>query len=171
MSQERNAGSKLGIVIVGGTGGAPFDDLITSPRGRISQIRGREGSWVDAFGFDEVDVVTGVPTSHPLRGGTGGREIVYPPLDDWYYINGIYVEYGSYIDYIKLFVWNQATQRQELPITLGKSKPGLRNYTLVFNPTPDGKPPKEIYGFAGRSGTYLDAIGVYVRDHHQGPPV
>src|SRR5262245_54042009 len=103
--------------VVGGPYGLPFYDPIKSAHSRISQVHGRSGAWVDAISFDEIDVITGVTTQHARWGGDGGDPLDYPPLDDWYYINGIYVEYDRYVDYIQLHVWNRALQKQELPMT------------------------------------------------------
>jgi len=163
--------------IAGGSGGRRFDDLVCA-EGRISRIRWRSGDWVDAFGFEElIRVGTGTPPPHNMWGGDGGREGSSPGppdvINDWNYINGFKVRYRGFIEYVELYVWNAARKEQDYTIFFGKDKTGLQEFTHTFPEEGTGtsyKPPKEICGFAGRSATYLDAIGFYIRDHPFGPP-
>jgi len=147
---------------IGGTGGDGFNKPITASNTRISRITAREKNVVDALGFTELNKITGETTSHGLWGGDGGEERRLD-LEDWHYIYGISGEYGKCIDYLQFYIWNAATQTAELTFNVGTSKPHLAKFSLIFGPEPS-KPPKEVYGFAGRAKACLDAIGIYVRD-------
>ena len=153
--------------ILGGSGGDRRDDTVVTT-GRIARIRYREGEWMDAFGFDEI--VGGAVLPHEVWGGDGGTGFTYPgdPEDvipDWAYINGIYVQWGNYIDFIKLYIWNRASGEHWETLRMGKEKrvPADREKEYYFDPKTGNN--REICGFAARSHTYLDAIGIYVRQH------
>ncbi|MEN3333860.1 MAG: hypothetical protein V7641_3225 [Blastocatellia bacterium] len=152
--------------VVGGSEGVRFDDTVSS-NGRIARLTWREGSWMDAFSFEEVDRAGGL-TKHHVWGRNGGTGYIIPAdpkdiLDDWTYLNGIYVEWGRYVDYIELYLWNRSAGRPQETLRLGKSKAHLRNRKLYFDPNAGDN--REICGFAACSDDYLNAIGIYVREH------
>jgi len=162
-------GVLYGDIILGNRGGERVNDTVSSS-GRIARIRWQEFNFMEAFSFDEIPKIGGSTTKRHHWGGDGGNKFIFPgdPKDvllDSTYINGIYVQWDSVVDFMKLYIWNRATSEPYAVLRMGKEKPVVRDQKgeFYFNPKLGDK--REICGFAAYSGTYLDGIGVYVREH------
>ena len=131
--------------IAGGSGGAPFTDSELRSEGRILEIQIFSGELVDA-----VQVLYELPDGRtvlgPRHGGSGGRSNVLR-LDSDEYITGISGRYGDQIDSISI-----QTNKRTSPFFGGAG--GKRDYRIGV---PAGN---QAIGFIGRSGKYLDAIGL-----------
>lgn len=127
--------------LYGGTGGKEFSDDLTQVR-RISRIIVRSGNYIDSI---EVTYILGAGNSVTVRhGGTGGTPITID-LKEGEYITQIAGRAGDYINQIS-FTTNKGTTfgpyggTGGAPFRLGDLRTG---------------------GFFGRSGNYLDALGVF----------
>jgi hypothetical protein len=67
---------------------------------------------------------------------------------------------------MRFCIWDAANNRPHGIADVGRRQPGPNHFSVVFGPERPGDHPKEICGFGGRSGEYLDAIGFYVRDYY-----
>jgi hypothetical protein len=131
--------------IAGGSGGAPFSDSEPPSGGRILEVQIFSGEIVDA-----VQVLYELPNGRtvlgPRQGGPGGRANVLR-LDSDEYITRISGRYGDQIDSIRI-----QTNKRISPVFGGPG--GKRDYRIGV---PAGN---QAIGFIGRSGKYLDSIGL-----------
>jgi hypothetical protein len=128
----------------GGLGGSPFYDTNVPDNSRVLEVRVRHGSWIDA-----VQVVhdRGELSHH---GGSGGRLSRFT-LAQGEHIRAIGGRYGRFVDSIRIL-----TDRRSSPIYGGSG-----GSVEFYYEAPEGF---EIVGFLGRSGAYLDSIGVIMRE-------
>ncbi|XP_072988750.1 protein GOS9-like [Typha latifolia] len=138
-----------GVVKVGkwgGNGGNPFD---TGAATRLLDIRVRHGGAIDAIQI--MYMKDGKIQWTPQYGGNGGvlTEIT---LQEGEFLISISGYYGTFQDY---YVVRSLTFGTNLS-TYGPY--GEQEGTTFSIPLEDGK----IGGFFGRSGGFLDAVGVYV---------
>ncbi|MFI1729200.1 jacalin-like lectin [Streptomyces acidicola] len=148
----------------GGTGGGPYDiqppietntTLDTTPW-VISSIEFKSGAHLDSITVAYRNIATQEIRFTPVVGGSGGGP--NPPLT---------MEKGVHIWHFKGFFWQYVDQ---LTIEYGKDNPGL-SYTTNWNSIGDAatdfdyevESGKEVIGFWGRGGLYIDSIGVHVR--------
>lgn len=132
----------------GGKGGNLFIDTST-PNQYISEIKVRSGNVIDSIQVTYKDSFN-VVTTGSRHGGTGGRESVFRLAPDEYIVS-IGGKYGNNID--KLWIKTNKGRTQEWG-----GNGGNVDFTYVV---PDGW---MIISFWGRSGKYLDAIGVYYQN-------
>ncbi|XP_023537333.1 jacalin-related lectin 3-like isoform X5 [Cucurbita pepo subsp. pepo] len=135
----------------GGPGGNKWDDGVFSS---IRQLVISHGAGIDSIKI-QYDV-KGTPIWSDRHGGNGGTKTDTVKLDfPDEYLTMIRGHYGSFVSYDQIFV-------QSLTFMSNKRKYGPYGVELgrVFSfPTTEGK----LVGFHGRSGLYLDAIGVYLK--------
>jgi hypothetical protein len=131
--------------VAGGGGGRSFSDLQAPVDGRVVEVRVQAGDMVDS-----VQLVYSLPDGRsltgPRHGGSGGRLSVLR-LDQDEYIIGISGRYGDNIDSIRI----HTNKRTSEPYG---GRGGNRDYRIDV---PAGY---QAVGFAGRAGSYLDAIGL-----------
>lgn len=129
----------------GGSGGSAFSDSEIPFRSRISEIRIRCGAFIDSiqaiYTLQEGTLFEG-----PVHGGSGGRSFVFR-LDQDEYVTGISGRYGSNIDSIVIITNKRTSQK------FGGNG-GDRNFKI------DVPSNSQAVGFIGRSGEYLDALGL-----------
>jgi hypothetical protein len=129
----------------GGSGGSEFSDSDVPFRSRISEIRIRCGAFIDSiqaiYTLQEGTLYEG-----PVHGGNGGRSFVFR-LDQDEYVTGISGRYGSNIDSIVIITNKRTSQK------FGGNG-GDRNFTINVPAN------YQAVGFIGRSGEYLDAVGL-----------
>lgn len=127
----------------GGTGGQPFDDAVPVPQpGLPTQLVFRSGSYIDSLQFSYDN---GVSLKH---GGNGGQQQTTWNLVACEIVTNINGKYGSYVDSMSI-----STNKRKGQFG-GSGGDAPYNYTA---------PPNfAIVGFAGRSGNYIDAIGVRI---------
>ncbi len=131
--------------VVGGRGGRAFSDSQAPADARVTEVRIQSGDRVAAVQFVYA-LADGRSVTGPLHGGSGGRASVFR-LDSDEYITGISGRYGDNIDSIRI-----QTNKRTSPLYGGRG--GDRDYRIDV---PGGN---QAVGFAGRSGDYLDAIGL-----------
>ncbi len=131
--------------IAGGRGGNPFSDSDFRSGNRVLEVHIFSGERVDAVQvlYQQAD---GRTVLGPRHGGSGGRENALR-LDSDEYITGISGRYGEQIDSIRI-----QTNKRTSPLFGGSG--GNRDYRIE---APQGN---QAIGFIGRSGDYLDAIGL-----------
>jgi large repetitive protein len=131
--------------IFGGTGGISFVDNV-QPSQTLVGVNVRHGSWLDG-----IQGVLNTGTL-PLHGGAGGSlsNVTWPANE---YLVRIYGLYGSNVGQIS-FVTNTGRIMGPYGTADGNN---VSNFDISV---PLGR---EIVGFTGRSGTYLNAIGVLYR--------
>ena len=154
----------------GGLGGVPFDDRDAAPfpypleNTFISEIRVRHGKFVDSIQIVVTSTPGGQSLALPRHGGTGGDETCISLGRDKA-IKAIRGRHGLYLDSLTIEV-QDATGNHDVTkygpfggsggdvdfayeAPYGESAPGdfLDGY---------------IVGFVGRSGEFLDALGVLV---------
>lgn len=137
----------------GGLGGNYFSDgqaggQFSSDNRRLTEVRVRSGAFIDSIQLVYENVI-GQKIVSPMHGGSGGTLSVFK-LDPGEYITRISGKHGWYIDSL-LIETNK-----------GKAKGwggtgGSANYTYT------AAPGSSIHGFFGRSGKFLDAIGVILK--------
>jgi hypothetical protein len=131
--------------IAGGTGGTPFGDRDIPAGARIVEVRVQAGEWVDAvqavFMLSDGRTVQG--TRH---GGSGGNVGVFR-LDRDEYVIGLSGRCGERIDSLRI-----QTNKRTSQVFGGRG--GSQDYRIDV---PAGN---QAVGFTGRSGQYLDAIGL-----------
>ncbi len=132
---------------VGGGGGQAFDDLVQLNYVllRISKIRIRAGSHIDRL---EVTYTSGSSNTPIAHGGTGGSDRQEFTLNDKEYITRVDVRAGSRVDAIKFYL-NSGRQSD----WYGGGGGSLHSFIA---PSEHG-----IISFHGRSGSEIDALGVY----------
>jgi hypothetical protein len=132
-------------IVAGGSGGNAFSDNEFRSGGRILEIRVFAGQWIDGiqivYELADGQIVTG-----SRHGGSGGRQNSFR-LDPDEYITGISGRYGERVDSFQI-----RTNRRTSPMFGGSG--GNRDYLIEV---PYGE---QGVGFTGRSGIYLDAIGL-----------
>lgn len=131
--------------IAGGRGGAVFSDRDIPIGARISEVRVRAGDIIDAIQAMYI-LPNGQQLEGSWHGGRGGR-IAYFRLEPDEYIIGLSGRYGDHIDSLQIH-----TNRRNSQLFGGRG--GDRSYRLDV---PTGN---QTVGFIGRSGSYLDAIGL-----------
>ena len=126
----------------GGTGGYLFDD---GPAiGRIADVLIRSGAYIDS-----ILVIEENPTTiHPQHGGDGGHLDIFTLASDEY-ITEVSGRYGRYVDSLTI-----QTNKGQIGHWGGSG--GVQDFDFQ---APSGY---AIVGFWGRSGAYVDAIGVIV---------
>lgn len=138
----------------GGTGGKYFSDGPISgqsssvPR-RLVEVRIRSGVFIDAI-QTVYENSAGQKYTSPLHGGSGGTLSVFK-LAPGEYITRISGKYGWYIDSLLI-----ETNKGHAKGWGGTG--GAANYTYT------APPGSSIHGFFGRSGKYLDAVGVILKN-------
>jgi hypothetical protein len=131
--------------VIGGSGGRSFSEPELPEGARVMEVRVRSGEFVDSVQM--VYMLAGGRTeTGPRRGGSGGRNSSFR-LDSDEYITGISGRYGDLIDSLRIH-----TNKRTSPLFGGRG--GERDYRIDV---PAGY---QAIGFAGRSGSYLDAIGL-----------
>ncbi len=131
--------------ISGGQGGTEFMDTEIPSNSRVAEIHVFSGEFIDA-----IQMMYALPDGRTLmgqrHGGPGGRRSVFR-LDSDEYITGISGNYGEYIDSIQIQTNKRSSQ------LLGGTG-GRQTYSLNV---PNRN---QAVGFTGRTGEYLDAIGL-----------
>jgi hypothetical protein len=139
--------------IVGGTGGNPFQDAAIPSNARISEVRIASGSFVDSVQL-AYTLPDGRTATGSLHGGTGGQ-VSTLRLDSDESIVAISGRYGQNIDSLRIHT-NKRTS------SLYGGSGGRQDFRIEV---PSGN---QVIGFIGRSGRYLDAIGlIYARVYLQ----
>ncbi|MCP4687825.1 MAG: hypothetical protein GY859_07225 [Desulfobacterales bacterium] len=134
----------------GGLGGVYFHDSNVPGDSRVSEVRVRHGSWIDAIQIFHVQNNRTIAMNK--HGGDGGRFSSFKLGDDDY-IKAIGGGYGRFVQSIRIYTNNGSSR------TYGSG--GKANY---YYEAPRGY---EIVGFLGRSGAFLDAVGVIVRERRK----
>jgi len=131
--------------LYGGLGGSPFADLNPPDASRIVEVRIRSGEMVDS-----VQVVYGLINGRtvlgPQHGGSGGGLNSFR-LDIDEHIIGLAGRYGRNLDSLRIITNKRTSQ------TFG-GRGGTSDFRIDV---PSGY---LVIGFAGRSGVYVDAIGL-----------
>jgi hypothetical protein len=131
--------------IVGGRGGSEFSDAELPAEARVLEVRVYSGKYVDA-----IQMVYILPDGRVLEsarhGGSGGSRNSFR-LDSDEYITGISVRYGEFLDSIRIHTNKKTSQ------AFGGSGGGDA-YRIDVPAGTQG------VGFAGRSGEYMDAVGL-----------
>lgn len=132
-------------VVAGGGGGSVFADRDIPAGARITEVRVRAGDWIDSvqavYTLSDGRTVEG--TRH---GGTGGKVNSFR-LDRDEYITGISGRGGERIDSLCI-----QTNKRTSQVFGGRG--GSQEYRIDV---PAGN---QAVGFTGRSGKYLEAIGL-----------
>jgi hypothetical protein len=131
--------------IAGGSGGNGFLDSEIPVGARITEIRLHTGKFIDGiqavFLLPDGSIIEG-----PFHGGSGGNSNTFR-LETDEYITGISGRYGEYIDSLRIH-----TNKRTSPLLGGSGGP--QDFRIDV---PSGN---QAIGFTGRSGQYLDAIGL-----------
>jgi hypothetical protein len=139
--------------IVGGPGGNPFQDSYIPSNARVTEVRIASGAFVDSVQLGYV-LPDGRTATGSLNGGTGGT-VNTLRLDSDEYIVAISGRYGQNIDSLRIH-----TNKRTSPLYGGSG--GRQDFRVDV---PSGN---QAVGFIGRSGRYLDAIGlIYARVYLQ----
>jgi hypothetical protein len=129
----------------GNRGGTPFSDSEIPQGARVSAVYVWSGDFVDRIQF-VYTLSNGNIFEGEIHGGNGGRREVFQ-LANGEYITGISGRYGDYIDSIRIH-----TNRRTSPVFGGRG--GNRDFRIDV---PSGN---QAIGLKGRSGKFLDAIGL-----------
>jgi hypothetical protein len=144
-STPMSAQQPMATQVYGGSGGNAFADLDPPDASRIIEVRIRSGEMVDSvqmvYGLIDGSTVVG-----PLHGGSGGGLNSFR-LDADEYIIGLSGRYGRNLDSLRII-----TNKRTSQIYGGRGG----NNDLRID-VPSGY---LVIGFAGRSGVYVDAIGL-----------
>lgn len=128
----------------GGYGGSPFIDSI--PSGAVADsVQIRNGAYIDALQMN-LRLLNGQIQEMDQHGGDGGTAETFS-LNDDEHITAISGRYGQYVDSIRFH-----TNMRVSP-TYGGSGGDADYYYAA-------PPGWQIVGFYGRSGAYIDAIGI-----------
>jgi len=131
--------------LAGGRGGRAFSDQDIPVNARVAEVRIQSGDLIDS-----VQLIYVLPDGRYVdgvrHGGRSGRASSFR-LDRDEYIIGIFGRCGDNIDSLAI-----QTNKRSSPIFGGRG--GNRDYRLTV---PSGN---QALGFAGRAGSYLDAIGL-----------
>jgi hypothetical protein len=131
--------------VAGGPGGQQFSDLDIPNGATVLEVQVRAGDFVDS-----VQMVYALPdgsTQPSLQHGGPSGQLMTFRLDSDEYITGISGRYGDYLDSLSII-----TNKRTSPAFGGRG--GNRDFKI------DVPQNNQAVGFAGRSGTYLDAIGL-----------
>lgn len=138
----------------GGVGGSPFTAPAPTANGpwRINAVEGRSGSRID-----QIELIwsnsAGATDSSPEFGGTGGNPFNFSILTGDY-LTAIQGTVGTYNDSVRLFSLQFSTKNNTKSPVYGKAT--SYNFSYVC---PTGY---QITGIFGRSGSAVDALGVYI---------
>ena len=133
----------------GGEGGESFRDMA---EGRLRAIKIRAGDYVDSISCAWTE--DGTTTDGVVHGGEGGEE------------NMTRLDADEYIEKVSGVVLDEGGLKIIASLTIKTNKRtlgpyGQANQAKAFHlEAPKGE---EICGFRGRSGQYLDAIGIVTR--------
>lgn len=134
--------------LFGGTGGSPFNDTLLAPSGivRMLTLTIRSGAYIDSVQAT-YRLENGQIWTAPTHGGGGGSPITLS-LTDEDHISTLVLRTGAVVD----------------QLTVITSRGGHPNH--VYGPFGgSGGSPQYIIGnivaLYGRSGAYLDALGIY----------
>lgn len=129
----------------GGAGGNYFSDPQIGGL-RVVEVRIRSGAYIDAIQFVYEQKVTKQIIEGKKHGGSGGTLSVFKLQPDEY-ITRITGKHGNFVDSLQL-VTNK-----------GRTK-GWGGTGGSVHYTYSAPPGTEIHGLFGRSGAFLDAVGV-----------
>jgi hypothetical protein len=139
-----NAQDQITLGPSGGYGGSPFVDSV--PSGAVpSEILIRSGTYVDTLQM-VLQLPNGQIEYMDRHGGNGGDADSFD-LRDGEYITAIGGRYGQYVDSIQFYTNMRIS-------TIYGGSGGDADYYY------EAPPGWQIVGFYGRSGDYVDAIGV-----------
>lgn len=135
----------------GGCGGREFQDTIPANAREAVGVIVRHGAYIDSLqmGIEKTD---GTIVLLPQHGGNGGRQDIFF-LATGEYITEIWGKYGSFVDSI------------QFRTSTGRTSPRYGGTGGCANYRYNAPPGYEIAGFYGRSGAYIDAIGVVLKRH------
>lgn len=128
----------------GGQGGNYFSDKQTGGL-RVTEVRVRSGAFIDAIQFVYKNVID-QEIAGQQHGGNGGNPSVFK-LQQGEYITRITGKHGDFIDSFQL-----VTNYGRIKGWGGTG--GSSHYTY------SAPPGSSIFGLFGRSGVYVDAVGV-----------
>jgi len=131
--------------VFGGGGGNTFTDPVIQTDVRVTAVQIRSGDLIDSVQFT-YSLPNGTTTSGARHGGSGGRTSTFQLADDEY-ITGISGRYGDSLDSIRIQTNKRTSQ-------LYGGSGGNRDFQISI---PAGN---QAVGLIGRSGEYLDAIGL-----------
>jgi hypothetical protein len=131
--------------IAGATGGSAFQDSAITQDARVAEVRIASGDFIDSIQFVYA-LADGRRATGTLRGGSGGNVNTFS-LDSDEYITGISGRFGRYIDSLRIH-----TNKRTSPFYGGSG--GREPFRI------DVPPANQAIGLIGRSGRYLDALGL-----------
>jgi hypothetical protein len=131
--------------VAGGSGGTSFSDSNISPGTRIIEVQIFSGKVLDAIQIT-YQLQDGRTMTGARHGGSGGQAAVFR-LDSDEYITGISGRYGQYLDSLSI-----QTNKRTSPVYGGSG--GTQSYRI------DVPYRNQAIGFIGRSGQYVDAMGL-----------
>ena len=131
-----------------GQGGSAFSDDAVPEGARVVRINIRHGDYIDAIQTELIGV-DGKMVTMPLHGGNGGTPTDFT-LDTGEYITDITGKCGSYLDSLQIH-----TNKRTSQVFGGPG--GASSYQYSVNGS------SQIIGFFGRSGKYVDGIGIITR--------
>jgi hypothetical protein len=140
-----SAQQPMATQVYGGSGGNAFADLDPPDASRIIEVRIRSGEMVDSVQM-VYGLIDGRNVVGPLHGGSGGGLNSFR-LDADEYIIGLSGRYGRNLDSLRIITNKRTSQ------TYG-GRGGTNDLRIDV---PSGY---LVIGFAGRSGVYMDAIGL-----------
>lgn len=146
---EPSIGQRILIGPFGGTGGGRFQDSPLPDRAKICKVRIRHSDCINAIGLSYK--LNGQIIDLPMHGGDGGTLSEFAIEDDEY-ITSLIVRWTDYVRFLAI-VTNK--RRQEY------GNVNIPSYEYAFDIE---HPKQELVGFQGRSGLFLDAIGVMLVD-------
>jgi hypothetical protein len=130
--------------IAGGPGGSPFSDNPPAAHARVAAVMVRSGSWIDS-----VQVLYQMPDGSRFEsarhGGPGGGPGVFV-LEPGERITAISGSHGQYVHSIRIHTDRRSSREY-----------GVAAGAPFRIEVPPGR---TMVGFVGRSGAYLDAIGL-----------
>jgi len=131
----------------GGVGGGYFSDGQTGGR-KLIEVRIRSGAFIDSIQTVYADAL-GQQFVSPMHGGNGGTLAIFK-LSPGEWITRISGRHGSFVDSLLI-----QTNKGRIKGFGGTG--GSVNYTYT------APPGTRIHGFFGRSGKFVDAIGVILK--------
>ncbi len=138
---------------VGGNGGGPFDDEALAQGLEIRNVLVWFGAYIDAIQIQYENPMTRELTWSPRHGGTGTSKLAMITLKPDEFITEISGRTGRFVDSLTL---NTTLFRYGRYGGLG----GENDYEF---PDPEPEQPEEVFAFFGKSGAYLDAVGIHTR--------
>jgi hypothetical protein len=148
ISRSEEERTKVGPV--GGEGGTEFADKQLPKGARVVGVKIRHGAYIDGIEL-LYKTADGKEQGLGWHGGDRGEEEIFL-LEDGEYISGITGTTGLYVDSL-MIVTNKRKSRK-----YGRDGP-----PTIFDLQKSGE---EVTGFYGRSGAFLNQIGIFV---HQRP--